>query len=462
MGMPKRKTVFICSQCGHEVAKWTGRCPACKEYNTFEETAVPEPVKSGEPRTYASTAAALKDIAANVAEERYPTRIDEMDRVLNGGLVAGSVTLIGGEPGIGKSTLLLQMSENFGRDNKKILYVSGEESAAQIKLRAERLSVTTENIFLLTETETGAVEAAVQNISPHIVIIDSIQTMYNAALSSSPGSVVQARECTSSFTRIGKTSGVCVIIAGHVTKEGAIAGPKALEHMVDTVLYFEGERHLSHRIVRSVKNRFGPANEIGVFEMREDGLKEIVNPSEYMLSGRPLNAPGSVVTSSMEGSRPILTEVQALICRTAFGLPRRSATGLDYNRAIMLMAVLEKKAGLNLSNYDGYVNIAGGIRITEPAADAAVVAAVAGSYKNKPVDPHTVIFGEVGLTGEIRAVSQADKRANEAAKIGFKQCVVPQANLKQLNIKNKNTRDNSFPRIYGVSNISELLELVLN
>jgi len=459
--MPKLKTVFVCAECGHETIKWVGRCPTCRAYNTFEESAAEEKKPSQVKKNADYSALRLSEIADDPAGRRTPTGVSELDRVLNGGLIAGSITLIGGDPGIGKSTLLLQVSERIGASGKKILYVSGEESALQLKLRAERLGAVTDNLFVMNETDIAAIEAAVINIAPDILIIDSIQTMCHDGLSSGPGSVAQVRECTTVFTRIGKRAGISVVIVGHVTKEGSIAGPKILEHMVDTVLYFEGERHLNYRMVRSVKNRFGPANEIGVFEMRERGLAEILNPSEYMLSGRPLDASGSVVTSSLEGTRPILNEVQALVCRTSFGMPRRSATGIDYNRVVMLMAVLEKKAGLSLGSYDGYVNIAGGIKITEPSADAAVVAAVAGSYKNKAADPFTVVFGEVGLTGEIRAVAQAEKRTAEASKLGFKQCVIPQANLRLINQIKKNTHNDGM-RIFGVSNISELLEVALN
>ena len=457
--MAKLRTVFICAECGHESGKWVGRCPNCKAYNTFEEN-VEEVSTSAKLKPKPYSASNLADVAEGESFTRIPTGVSELDRVLNGGLVPGSVTLLGGDPGIGKSTLLLQISEQMGIAGNKILYVSGEESAAQIKIRADRLSVKTKNLFVMNEIEISSIESAAVEIKPRVLIIDSIQTMRCENLSSGPGSVVQVRECTQVLTRIGKSLGISVILVGHVTKEGAIAGPKILEHMVDAVLYFEGERHMVYRMVRSVKNRFGPANEIGVFEMREHGLAEILNPSEYMLSGRPLDASGSIVTSAVEGTRPILTEVQALVCKTAFGMPRRSATGLDYNRVVMLMAVLEKKAGLNLGSFDGYVNIAGGIKIAEPAADAAVIAAIAGSYKNKAADPNTVVFGEVGLTGEIRAVTHAEKRAAEAAKLGFKQCVIPQANLRLINQIKKNTHDDM--RIFGVSNINELLEVTLN
>lgn len=447
--MAKAKTVYICRNCGYEAGKWMGMCLQCKMYNTFDEY-------TGKNLTgTASPVILLQEAADSFDENRIPTDISELDRVLNGGIVEGSVILLGGEPGIGKSTLLLQICQTIGAKGKKVLYVSGEESVQQIKMRANRLNVTAENISVAAETEYKAVENAINAVNPDLVLVDSIQTLYIEDIPSTPGSVNQVRECASALIRTAKKNGISILIVGHVTKEGSIAGPKVLEHMVDTVLYFEGERHASYRIIRSVKNRFGPANEIGVFEMREKGLAEILNPSEYMLSGKPQQAAGSVVTSSMEGSRPILTEVQALISYTSFGTPRRSANGVDYNRVVMLMAVLEKKLGMKLSTYDSYVNIAGGLKVTEPAADLALVAAISGSYKNMPVEDKTLIFGEVGLTGEVRAVTRADKRVQEAYKFGFTNCVIPQANLKQNPFS-----DNKNMRVYGISNIAEMMELL--
>lgn len=458
--MAKLKTVYVCRECGYEAVRWLGRCPGCQTYNTFEEDVI-EKKTDGAKRENISISGGASSVATNVKEvkplfqDRKPTNIAELDRVLSGGIVYGSLTLIGGEPGIGKSTLLLQICQSMGESERPVLYVSGEESLSQIKLRAERIGIGNENLFLLSETNLNVVENIIRDLNPYLVIIDSIQTMFIENSASAPGSVTQVRESTSLLMRISKGSGVSVIIVGHVTKDGSIAGPRVLEHMVDTVLYFEGERNVSYRIIRAVKNRFGATDEIGVFEMRESGLVEIANPSEYMLSGRPTGAAGSVVTCSIEGTRPILAEVQALVCYTSFGMPRRVASGLDYNRVVMLIAMLEKKAGLQLGNYDIYVNIAGGMKITEPALDLAVIAAVASSYKNAPVDPYITVFGEAGLAGEARAVAMAEKRVSEAAKLGFKECIIPQANLKGLKIPQD-------LRVMGVVNINEMLEILLS
>ncbi len=447
--MPKQKSLFICSECGHETSRWLGRCPRCSMFNTFEEEIVSD-VKA-KPVSKASPVA-LADIDA-LSDTRMETGISELDRVLSGGIVAGSLVLVGGDPGIGKSTLLLQLCENIGSRGRKVLYVSGEESVQQIKLRAKRLDVTTENLLVLAETSLTQVELAVTELKPDLVIIDSIQTMFRDELSNAPGSVVQVRECTNVLMKLGKGLDISIFIVGHVTKDGALAGPRVLEHMVDTVLYFEGERGESYRIVRAVKNRFGSTDEIGVFEMSEGGLKEITNPSEYMLAGRPLNVPGSVVSCSLEGTRPLLIELQALVSHTTFGTPRRMAAGMDYNRVVMLIAILEKRAGLVFANYDSYINIAGGLKVTEPSMDAAAAAALVSSYINRPVDPLTLIFGELGLTGEMRAVTMADKRVSEAYKLGFKQCILPQANLKEL-------KKPEGIRVFGVSSILELVELI--
>lgn len=450
--MAKLKTVFVCSECFYESAKWMGKCVSCGSFNSFTED-----VKEKEPtiKKFASKKPeTLKEIVS-MSETRTSTKNSELDRVLNGGIVEGSLILVGGDPGIGKSTLLLQICENIGSQSKTVLYVSGEESAGQIKLRAERLNVTTENLLLLCETNMGIIEQTINDIHPHIVIIDSIQTVFREEITSVPGSVSQIRDCTQALMKIAKTSDISIIVVGHVTKEGALAGPKILEHMVDTVLYFEGEKGASYRIIRAVKNRFGSTNEIGVFEMQEKGLVSISNPSEYMLSGRPIGVAGSVVTCSIEGTRPILTEVQALVSYSNFGMPRRVASGVDYNRVVMLMAVLEKRMGMQFGNYDSYVNIAGGLKIVETSLDSAVITSIASSYRNKPVDPYTMIFGEVGLTGEIRAVPMAEKRVVEASKLGFKQCVVPEANIKSL----KNIGD---IKVYGARNITELLTLIVS
>ena len=452
--MPKSKTVFYCTSCGYESSKWMGQCPGCREWNTFTE----EPVRSdkaGGKRTSATInrPVLLKEVSADEAE-RFSTGLPELDRVLGGGIVKGSLVLIGGDPGIGKSTLLLQVTRNLSLSDKKVLYVSGEESLRQIKMRADRLGSDYKDMLLLCETNLDDIETSILDIKPDVVVIDSIQTMYREDVSAAPGSVSQVREATSLLLQIAKANEISIFIVGHVTKEGAVAGPKVLEHMVDTVLYFEGDRHASYRVLRGVKNRFGSTDEIGVFEMREEGLKEVPNPSEFMLSGRAEDASGSVVTCAMEGTRPIMVEIQALVCKSAFGLPRRQATGMDYNRVNLLMAVIEKRGGLTIGDQDAYINIAGGIRINEPATDLATVAAIISSFKNKPIDEKTVIFGEVGLSGEIRAVSLAEQRIKEAKKLGFKTCVLPYANktdsllkitgIEPVFVKNINEAKNYF------------------
>ena len=379
--------------------------------------------------------------------------MQELDRVLGGGVVAGSLTLVGGDPGIGKSTLLLQVCRNFSDAGAKVLYISGEESLKQIKMRAERIGSFNDNLLLLCETNLSLIEDTIRSRKPQIVIIDSIQTMYSEDVSAAPGSVSQVRESTALFLQLAKGLGVSIFIVGHVTKEGTVAGPRVLEHMVDTVLYFEGDRYASYRILRSVKNRFGSTNEIGVFEMREEGLTEVRNPSEYMLSGRPKDACGCVVACSVEGTRPLMVEMQALVCHSNFGIPRRQATGVDFNRVNLLMAVLEKRLGLQMSGCDAYVNLAGGIRIQEPAVDLGMVMAIVSSFKNRPVDESTVVFGEVGLSGEVRAVSLAEQRLQEAVKLGFTTCVMPRANADML----KNTKS---IKVIGVSNVQEAIELI--
>ena len=452
--MPKVKNIYTCLECGYETGKWLGKCPMCSNFNTFEESII-DTKKEAKKSSISSSKVFNVNEISTMPDFKTETKISELDRVLSGGIVAGSLSLIGGDPGIGKSTLILQICQTLGEQNKKILYVSGEESINQIKLRANRLKITTENLFLLAETDLDIIHNTVLDVKPNILIIDSIQTVYSAEISSVPGSVTQIRECTSRFMNISKTKNISTLIIGHVTKEGTLAGPRVLEHMVDTVLYFEGEKQANYRLIRAVKNRFGATNEIGVFEMCESGLMEIKNPSEYMLSGRPINVSGSVVTCTIEGSRPILAEVQALVTYSNFGMPRRTATGMDHNRVTMLMAVLEKRAGMQLSSSDSYVNIAGGIKLLEPAIDAAVTVAVASSFKNKLINPYSIVFGEVGLTGEIRAVSSSEKRVLEAAKLGFKTCILPRANLKGMK-KIDNVE------IIGVSNVSELLEVALS
>lgn len=429
--MAKAKSKFVCQKCGYETVKWLGKCPDCGSFNTLTEEVVASPSKVRGIGIQSSVKPQLLKDIKPVNEGRASTGMGELDRVLGGGLVEGSLTLIGGDPGIGKSTLLLQICSHLGNLGKKILYVSGEESPHQIKLRADRLNISSDNIKLLSETNIAVIDTAIINENPDFVIIDSIQTMYSEEAASAPGSVTQVRETTAKLMHISKGKGISVMIVGHVTKDGNIAGPRVLEHMVDTVLYFEGDKTASYRILRAVKNRFGGTNEIGVFEMGNEGLKEILNPSAYMLADRPVNVSGTAITCSIEGSRPILIEVQSLVSYTTFNIPRRQATGSDFNRIIIIIAVLEKRAGLQLSSYDAYINLTGGIKVTEPAIDAAVAVAIASSYRNVPVDANTLVFGEIGLTGELRAVTEAKKRVQEAMKMGFKTCIVPRANFKE-------------------------------
>lgn len=455
MTKSKKSTVFFCQNCGFESAKWMGQCPGCREWNTFVEEQVSTAAlkKNG---TQGSTARQKPAVLSEITmekEDRISTGMQELDRVLGGGVVAGSLTLVGGDPGIGKSTLLLQVCRNFSDAGAKVLYISGEESLKQIKMRAERIGSFNDNLLLLCETNLSLIEDTIRSRKPQIVIIDSIQTMYSEDVSAAPGSVSQVRESTALFLQLAKGLGVSIFIVGHVTKEGTVAGPRVLEHMVDTVLYFEGDRYASYRILRSVKNRFGSTNEIGVFEMREEGLTEVRNPSEYMLNGRPKDACGCVVACTVEGTRPLMVEIQALVCHSNFGIPRRQATGVDFNRVNLLMAVLEKRLGLQMSGCDAYVNLAGGIRIQEPAVDIGMVMAIVSSFKNRPVDESTVVFGEVGLSGEVRAVSLAEQRLQEAVKLGFTTCVMPRANADML----KNTKS---IKVIGVSNVQEAIELI--
>ena len=426
-----KKSVYFCQNCGHEESKWLGQCPMCKEWNTFAEekvVSIKGQKSSGEKQVQAVT---LSSVTTD-EDERMKTELVELDRVLGGGIVPGSLVLVGGDPGIGKSTLLLQVCQKLSAMNKKVLYISGEESLKQIKLRANRMGEFSENLYLLCETSLNLIQTAIEREKPDVVVIDSIQTMYNEEIGSAPGSVSQVRESTNVFMQLAKGMNIAIFIVGHVTKEGTVAGPRVLEHMVDTVLYFEGDRHASYRILRGVKNRFGSTNEIGVFEMRKEGLVEVENPSEFMLSGKPENASGSVVACAMEGTSPMLMDIQALVCKSNFGMPRRTAAGIDYNRVNLLMAVLEKRVGLPLSGYDAYVNIAGGIRMNEPAVDLGIIMAVASSYKNRPVSEDTIVFGEVGLSGEVRAVTMPEQRVAEAKKLGFKVCVVPEVSLKSI------------------------------
>ena len=420
--MAKAKgSVFFCGECGYESTKWLGKCPACGSWNTMLEQKKVSSVPSINNLTYAH-AIPLADVTTT-ASGRVSSGIGELDRVLGGGIVPGSVTLLGGDPGIGKSTLLMQTAAELTKQGT-VLYVTGEESASQLKLRAERLGVGGD-MLILAENDLSAIESEVDRVKPAYVMIDSIQTMYSADCSGSNGSISQIREATSLITRMAKRTGAATFIVGHVTKDGAIAGPRILEHMVDTVLYFEGDRHASDRILRGVKNRFGSTNEIGVFEMEADGLHEVKNPSEFMLNGKPEEASGSIVVCSMEGTRPILIEIQALICHSNFGIPRRQAIGTDFNRVNLLMAVLEKRLGLQMGNCDAYVNIAGGIRISEPAIDLGIALAIISSFKNKVIDEKTIAMGEIGLSGEVRAVSMIPVRVQEAKKLGFTTCIIP-------------------------------------
>ena len=426
-----KKSIYFCQNCGHEETKWLGQCPACREWNTFVEEKVTPAASKTVKECREAQAVTLSSIETD-EDDRMLTQIAELDRVLGGGIVKGSLVLVGGDPGIGKSTLLLQVCQRLSAMGRKLLYISGEESLKQIKLRANRMGEFSENLYLLCETGLDIIRRMIEQQKPDMVVIDSIQTMYNEEVGSAPGSVSQVRESTNVFMQLAKGLNISIFIVGHVTKEGTVAGPRVLEHMVDTVLYFEGDRHASYRILRGVKNRFGSTNEIGVFEMRKEGLVEVKNPSEFMLSGKPEHASGSVVACAIEGIRPMLMEIQALVCKTNFGMPRRTAAGLDYNRVNLLMAVLEKRLGLQLSNYDAYVNIAGGIRLNEPAADLGIVMAIVSSYKNRPIAEDVIVFGEVGLSGEVRAVSMPEQRVSEAKKLGFKTCVIPEVSVKSV------------------------------
>ena len=432
MAKGKTSTVFFCQSCGYESPKWMGQCPGCREWNTFvEETVEKKSAAKAHERRAAGGPVCLSSIETK-DEERVTTRMQELDRVLGGGIVPGSLVLVGGDPGIGKSTLLLQVCQKLADDGHEVLYISGEESLKQIKLRAERIGQFSDKLRLFCETNLELIGDTIRSSKPEVVIIDSIQTMYNEDVSSAPGSVSQVRESTSVLMQLAKGLGISIFILGHVTKEGTVAGPRVLEHMVDTVLYFEGDRHASYRILRAVKNRFGSTNEIGVFEMRETGLTEVENPSQFMLNGRPEEASGSIVACSMEGTRPILLEIQALVARSQLAMPRRTAAGMDYNRVSLLLAVLEKRLNLHLSGSDVYVNIAGGIRINEPAIDLGVVLAIVSSSRDRAIDEKVLAFGEVGLSGEVRAVSQAAQRVQEAKKLGFTTVILPEVCREQI------------------------------
>lgn len=452
MAVEKNKTVFVCSECGHQSAKWFGQCPGCGEWNTLnEEVKVTSKAKTTSKPQYVSANAVTLDQIRLSDEIRFKTTMNELDRVLGGGLVKSSLVLLSGDPGIGKSTLLLQICRYLCLEHS-VLYVSGEESVNQLKLRADRLGVYSDNLFVMCETDVESVVAYLEAYKPDLVIIDSIQTMSLADISSYPGSVSQVRECTNLLMRTTKSLGITTIIVGHVNKDGNIAGPKVLEHIVDAVLYFEGDRHMSYRMLRAVKNRYGSTNEIGVFDMTSGGLEEIENPSMFLLSGRPKNTPGSCVACVMEGSRPIMAEVQALVASSGFGTPRRNATGFDYNRMSMIIAVLEKRGGYFFSNMDCYINVIGGLKLDEPSSDLSVALALISSLKDVVLDEQTLAFGEIGLGGEVRGVKNCDQRIKEAERLGFTKCIIPATNLKTL----KNFRTNI--EVIGVKNVRQAFE----
>ena len=451
MKMAKTKTIFVCNECGYESAKWLGKCPACNSWNTFFEQKIEKYTDNKKEKNKINTPKALNTYQGKEFS-RISTGFEELDRVLGGGLVKGSLVLLGGEPGIGKSTLILQICDKI-KGEGKVLYVSGEESAEQIKLRADRLAIKNDDIMFLGETDIDLVNQAIIELSPKLVIIDSIQTMYSDELSAAAGSVSQVREITSQIMRICKSKDITTIIIGHVTKEGNIAGPRVLEHMVDSVLYLEGERYFSFIILRGVKNRFGSTNEIGMFEMKQEGMCEILNPSDILISERSDNPAGSCIIATIEGTRPILVELQALTSQSVFGFPKRTANGVDFNRLALLIAVLEKKAGLMLGNQDVYLNVVGGIKINEPSIDLGVIAVVASSFRNISIPNDTVIMGEVGLTGEVRRINFIEKRLKEAEKLGFKTCISPESNKKVL-------KDSYKLDIIGVKNVREAMKKI--
>lgn len=453
--MAKTKTIFFCTNCGNETPKWMGRCPSCGAFNTMEEH-VEKPATAGKAKTsHVGTSRhpqRIREVTGN-SEIRFSTGMGELDRVLGGGAVAGSLVLVGGAPGIGKSTLLLQICNSLC-SGRKVFYVSGEESERQLKLRAERLGVSPEELFILSETRLSDIVEATEELKPDIMIIDSIQTLYNEENDSSPGSVSQVKDCTMTMMQLSKAQGITIFVVGHINKDGNIAGPKVLEHMVDCVLYFEGDPHTTYRLLRAAKNRFGSTNEIGVFEMMDIGLVEVPNPSQMLLEGRPEGASGTCVACVMEGTRPVLAEVQALVAKTSFNVPRRAADGFDFNRAVLLMAVTEKRAGLKLNMFDSYINVIGGLRLDEPGADLPVVLAVASSYRDQPISDDLVAIGEVGLTGEIRAVSHMNQRLAEISRLGFKKCIIPRSGSDGLEIP-------KGMEVYRVRNIREAIEMAV-
>lgn len=451
--MASKRTVFVCGQCGNEYTKWMGKCTACGEWNSLVEEARITGKKSNKGFRSAATQGRKPVSIMDISQKDYKrasTGIGELDRVLGGGMVEGSVVLIGGDPGIGKSTLLLQVADNISKSGSRVLYLTGEESERQVAMRAARLGVGSQNLFINAETDVQSARENIDSCNPDYIIVDSIQTMYDRDVASAPGSVSQVRQSTAAFMDIAKSKGKTVFLIGHVTKSGSLAGPRVLEHMVDTVLYFEGDGNHNYRIIRAVKNRFGSTNELGMFEMRDTGMVEVTNPSEILLSGRDREAPGSVVAASVEGTRPLLVEVQALISPTAFGNPRRQAAGIDYNRMVLLLAVLEKRAGQKLYDKDAYVNVVGGIKLIEPAADMAVILSVASSLTGRTLKKSTAVFGEVGLTGEVRPVRFAEQRLQEAKRSGIKNVVMPQRNFNNLNIP-------EGLKVVGVSTVAEAL-----
>ena len=433
--MAKIKTKYVCQECGYENSKWIGKCPECSNWNTFVEEIEEKRSKSNK-EVFVIDKSSSRPLNINsietIKEQRFSTCINELDRVLGGGVVKGSLVLVGGDPGIGKSTLLIQVSSNVANSGKKVLYISGEESASQIKMRAQRLGIKSDNLYIFAENNLSIIEAHLESVNPDLIIVDSIQTVFSPEITSAPGTVSQIKEGTSRFMKISKKMGISTFVVGHVTKEGALAGPKVLEHMVDTVLYFEGERFNTYRLVRAVKNRFGSTNELGVFEMREIGLVELENPSKILISEKPKDVAGSVIISTVEGTRPMLLELQALVSPTSFGIPKRTATGVDYNRVSLLMAVLEKRVGMQIQNQDVYINVVGGIKINEPSIDLGIVMSIASSFRNIPIDGNVAITGEVGLTGEIRAVSFIEKRIAECKKLGFTKIIIPKSNYEAV------------------------------
>ena len=448
----KAKTIFVCNECGYESAKWMGKCPACNSWNTFFEEKLSTKVESGKREKKIQEAPKPLNSFVGQDAQRTSTGYAERDRVLGGGLVKGSLVLVGGEPGIGKSTLILQLCDKV-KGEGKVLYVSGEESAEQIKLRADRLNIKNDDILFLGETDIDIIDQNIEELNPKLVIIDSMQTMYSEDISSAPGSVSQVREITNRITKICKSRKITTIIIGHVTKDGNIAGPRVLEHMVDTVLYIEGERYFSYRMIRGVKNRFGSTNEVGMFEMQEKGMVEITNPSSILISEREDNPSGSVVVATVEGTRPLLVELQALVTQSVFGLPRRTANGIDYNRLTLLVAVMEKKAGFMLGNQDVYLNVVGGLKVNEPALDLGIILATASSFKNVSIPKGVIALGEVGLTGEVRTINMMEKRLKEAERLGFKKCIIPENNKKLL-------KESYKLDIIGVKNINEAMKAI--